>query len=55
MTTLFYFLNKHDAWLDVDNQKLLNLAQWVAGSSSDAKKETVQYIEKFIKKYIEEE
>ena len=52
MITLLYFLDKHDFWLDVDHEELYILAVWVAGSPSNAKKETVQYIEKFIKKYI---
>lgn len=52
MTTLFYFLYKNKKWVRVDTQTLYNFAVWVAESPRDAKKEVVQYINRFIKLYI---
>ena len=52
MTTLFYILYRNKKWLKVDTQSLYNFAIWVAESPSNAKEEVVQYIEKFIKKYL---
>ena len=52
MTTLFYILYKNKKWMKVDTQTLYNFAIWVAESPSNAKEEVVQYIQKFIKKYM---
>ncbi len=52
MTTLFYALYEEKHWLRVDTQELYNFATWVAGSPPGAKTEVVEYIKKFIKKYI---
>jgi len=52
ITTLFFFLYKNKKWLRVDEQKLYNFAVWVAESLPELKKETVEAVEKFIKKYL---
>ena len=52
VTTLFVFLYLNHRWLSVDNVTLYNTAVWVAGSPSEAKKEVVTYIERFLKKNI---
>lgn len=52
MATLFYILYKNKKWLKVDAQTLYNFAIWVAESPSNAKEEVIQYIQKFIKKYM---
>ena len=52
MTALLTLLSKNNKWLEVDQQQFFNHAMWVASSPSDAKEETVQYVEKFIKKHL---
>jgi len=52
MTTLLVLLYKNKKWLKVDQQGFYNHAMWVATSPPGAKDETVQYISKFIKKYL---
>lgn len=52
MTTLFVFLFLNKKWIRVDTQKLYNFSVWVALSPPEFKQETVQAIEKFMKKYI---
>lgn len=52
MTALLYLLTKNKKWLKVDQREFYNHAMWVASSPPDAKEETVQYIEKFIKKHL---
>jgi len=52
MTTLIYALSKQNKWLSVDIKVLYNFAMWVAESPSDAKEETMLYIQKFLDKHI---
>ena len=52
MTTLFYVLSKQNKWLKVDIKVLYNFAMWVAESPSDAKEETMLYIQKFLHKHM---
>jgi len=52
MTTLLFFLHKNKKWIRVNTQILYTFAVWVTESPSDAKEETLGYIEKFIKKHI---
>jgi death on curing protein len=52
MVTLFYVLYKNNKWLKVSTEILYNFAVWVAESIPDAKDEVLQYIEKFLKKYM---
>ncbi len=52
MTALLTLLLKNKKWLKVDQRQFYNHAMWVASSPPDAKEETVQYIEKFIKKHL---
>lgn len=51
VTTLLVFLRKNKKWLKVDTKEFYNFAVWVASSPPTVKKETVQAIEKFLKKY----
>ena len=53
VTTLFVFLYLNKKWLRSDKVELYNFARWVAASPAEAKKEVVEYIEKFIKKRLE--
>ena len=46
------FLNKHDKWLEVDDQELYNFTIWVAQSPSILKDEVVMGIEKFINNHL---
>jgi len=52
VTTLLVFLFKNKKWLDADNTEFYNFARWIAQSPPDMKNESVQAIEKFIKKHI---
>jgi death-on-curing family protein len=52
VTTMLVFMRKNERWMEVDNQKLYNLARWVADSDPMFKEETVKSIEKFIKSYM---
>lgn len=52
MTSLMTLLYKNGKWLKVDQKEFYNFALWVAQSPPAAKEETVQYTEKFIKKYL---
>lgn len=52
MITLMYALYKNKKWLRADIQVLYNFAMWVAESPPIAKEETVNFVEKFIKKYM---
>ncbi|MDD5174609.1 MAG: type II toxin-antitoxin system death-on-curing family toxin [Candidatus Omnitrophota bacterium] len=52
MVTLMYVLYKNKKWLQVDTQVMYNFAMWVAESPPLAKEETIQYIGKFIDKYL---
>jgi death-on-curing family protein len=49
VTATLVFLAKNEHWLKADNQKLYNLAKWVAESDPMFKEETVRSVEKFIK------
>jgi death-on-curing family protein len=49
VTTALVFLAKNKHWLKADNQKLYNLAKWVAESDPMFREETVRSVEKFIK------
>lgn len=52
MTSLFVILAKNDKWLKADLKVLYNFAMWVAESPSDAKREVMNYISKFLEKYM---
>jgi death-on-curing family protein len=52
MVTLLYVLYKNKKWLEVDTQVLYNFDVWVAESPALAKEEMIDFIEKFITKYI---
>jgi len=52
MTTLFFVLHNNKKWIETDMQTLYNFAVWVAGSPPMAKDQMIQYIEKFLKKYM---
>lgn len=55
MTTLFYALTKINKWLNtetVDTITMYNFAKWVASSPPDAKKQVVEYIEKFLSGHL---
>lgn len=52
MTTLFVFLFENNKWLSVDTQELYNFAMWVAESPPKSKKQTVEYINSFIKEHL---
>ena len=45
-------LSKQNKWLKVDIKVLYNFAMWVAESPSDAKEETMLYIQKFLHKHM---
>ncbi len=49
---LLVFLGNNGKWLSISPQALYNLAKWVASSSSEVKEETVQAIEKILKKSL---
>lgn len=49
VTTTLVFLAKNKHWLKADNQKLYNLAKWVAESDPLFREETIQSIEKFLR------
>lgn len=53
VTSLFVFLFiKNNKWLKVDTNVLYRTAVWVAESPAEAKNEVVEYLIKFIKKYL---
>src|SRR3989338_7941551 len=52
VTTLLVFLKKNEQWLKVDTKEFYNFAVWVATSPPSVKDETVQAIEKFLKRYL---
>ena len=52
MTTLLVFLHINGFWIKVDTKELYNFTVWVAESNPMVKKETIQAIEKFLKKYL---
>jgi death-on-curing family protein len=52
ITTLFYFLIKNNKWIKIDQKELYNFAIWIAQSPPKLKKETIQAIESFLKKYL---
>jgi death-on-curing protein len=52
VTTLLVFLFLNNKWLRADKVELYNFARWVAESPPEAKKEVVDFIEKFIKKRL---
>ncbi|MFC1612724.1 type II toxin-antitoxin system death-on-curing family toxin [Patescibacteria group bacterium] len=52
VTTLLIFLALNKKWLKTNTTELYNVARWVAASPPEAKKEVVEYIEKFIGKRI---
>lgn len=54
MTTLLMFLFLNHKWIKSDPAGLYNFARWVAESPSEARKEVVEYIQKFINKRLEE-
>ncbi len=53
ITTLLIFLYLNKKWLEVDKKVLYNTSRWVASSPPEAKEEMIKYIEKFIKKNIQ--
>ena len=52
VTTLLIFLYLNKKWLKSTEVELYNLSKWVAQSPPEAKREVVNYIEKFIKKRL---
>jgi len=52
MTTLMCLLHKNGKWIAVEHEKLYAFAMFAAASPADAKEEVINYIEKFIKKYL---
>jgi len=54
ITTLLLFLFINKKWLDTDKTVLYNTAVWVAQSPPDAKEEVVNFIVKFVRKYLVE-
>jgi death-on-curing family protein len=53
VTSLFVFLSlKNDKWLKIDTSVLYRTAVWVAESPAEAKDEIIEYLIKFIKKYL---
>lgn len=52
VTTLLLFLGKNGKWLSISPQELYNLAKWVASSPPNVKEETVQAIQKEMKKFL---
>lgn len=53
VTSLFVFLFiKNKKWLKMDTSTLYRTAVWVAESPTEAKDEVVEYLIKFIKKYL---
>jgi len=53
VTSLFVFLYiKNNKWLKVDTNVLYRTAVWVAESPAEAKDEVIEYLIKFIKKYL---
>jgi len=52
ITTLLYFLSKHNKWLKIDNQELYNFAKFIAQSPAKFKDATVNIIEDFIAAYL---
>ncbi|MFC1721553.1 type II toxin-antitoxin system death-on-curing family toxin [Patescibacteria group bacterium] len=52
MTSLFVFLYMNKKWIKVSNQELYNFAVWVASSPAAVKKDTVEAIETFLRKYL---
>ncbi|MFA5052834.1 MAG: type II toxin-antitoxin system death-on-curing family toxin [Parcubacteria group bacterium] len=52
VTSMLTFLYKNKRWLSADNQRLYNLAKWVAESDPLFKDETVHAIEKFLKIHL---
>lgn len=52
MTTLLYTLCENEKWIKVDTQELYNFAMWVAQSPPQAKRQTIDYIEQFLKKHM---
>ncbi len=53
ITTLFVFLHSNNKWLKSNTTELYNFARWVAESPPEAKKEMVDFIEKFVNKRLE--
>lgn len=49
VTSLLVFLVLNDKWLKTDTMELYNFAKWVAASPPEAKKEVVEYIERFVR------
>ena len=53
VTSLFVFLYiKNNKWLEVDTKVLYRTAVWVAESPAEAKDEVVEYLIKFINKFL---
>ena len=54
ITTLLLFLFINKKWIKIDKIVLYNTAVWVAQSPPDAKEEVVDFIVKFVRKYLVE-
>lgn len=54
ITTLLLFLFINKKWIEIDKTVLYNTAVWVAQSPPDAKEEVVNFIVKFVRKYLVE-
>ena len=54
VTTLLVFLYLNNKWINADKVELYNFARWVAESPPEAKKEVVDFTEKFIYKRLQD-
>jgi len=52
VTNLLVFLYLNDKWIKSTTIELYNIARWVADSPPEARKEVVEYIEKFVRKRL---
>jgi len=52
MTSLLTLLYKNKKWLKVDTKEFYNFAMWVTQSPAEAKDETIEATEKFIRKHL---
>lgn len=51
-TTLFYYLSKHNRWLEVDTTVLYNFIQWIKTSLPEVKEGAIQAVSEFLERYI---
>ena len=52
ITTLLFFLSKHDKWLEISNQAMYIFAKEVAESGPKEKDKTVTKIQKILEAFI---